>query len=175
MREKLNMQYYGDPVLREVCEPVDTFDDDLREFAESMIETMREEQGIGLAAPQVGSRTRLIVALQMKDVDDIDAPPIILVNPRVMSRSRETWTFDEGCLSIPGVSAPVIRPKEVEVEYQDLNGERKTVKDDHIFGRIMLHEIDHLNGVLFVDYLSSAQKSLIKSRLKKLSETKHLF
>ena len=173
--EQLNMQYYGDPVLREVCEPVDTFDDELREFAESMIEMMREEQGIGLAAPQVGSKTRVIVALQMEDVDDIDADALILVNPRVVSKSRETWTFDEGCLSIPGISAPVIRPKEVEVEYQNLGGEKKTLTDDFIFGRILLHEIDHLNGVLFVDYLSSAQKSLIKSRLKKLSGSKHLF
>ncbi|MEJ2719923.1 MAG: peptide deformylase [bacterium] len=172
---KLDMQYYGDPILREVCEPVDTFDEELREFAESMIETMREEQGIGLAAPQVGSGIRVIVALQMTDVDDIEAPALVLVNPRVISKSRETWTFDEGCLSIPGVSAPVIRSKEVEVEYQDLDGKTKTVKDDYMFGRILLHEIDHLNGVLFVDYLSSAQKSLIKSRLKKLSESKHLF
>jgi peptide deformylase len=169
------MQYYGDPVLREVCEPVDTFDDELRVFAELMIETMREEQGIGLAAPQVGSKTRVIVALQMKDVDDIDAEPLVLVNPRVVSKARETWTFDEGCLSIPGISAPVIRPKEIEVEYQSLDGEKKTLTDDFIFGRILLHEIDHLNGVLFVDYLSSAQKSLIKSRLKKLSNSKHLF
>lgn len=169
------MQYYGDPVLREVCEPVDTFDDELRDFAESMIVTMKEEQGIGLAAPQVGSKIRVIVALQMKDVDDTDAEPLVLVNPRVVSKSRETWSFDEGCLSIPGISAAVIRPQEIEVEYQNLDGEKKTVTDDFIFGRILLHEIDHLNGVLFVDYLSSAQKSLIKSRLKKLSETKHLF
>ncbi|UCG51109.1 MAG: peptide deformylase [Candidatus Latescibacterota bacterium] len=173
--KELKLRYYGDPVLREVCDPIDTFDDELREFAESMIETMRREQGIGLAAPQVGVTSRIIVALQMKDTDDVDAPALALINPRVVSKSSETWVFEEGCLSIPGVSAPVVRSREVEIEYEDLDGETKRITDDFIFGRILLHEIDHLDGVLFVDYLSSAQRSLVKSRLKKISHAKHLF
>jgi peptide deformylase len=173
--EQLNLRCYGDSVLRQTAEPVEAFDDELRAFAEAMIATMRRENGIGLAAPQVGAGRRVIVALRMNDVDDIDAPAVALVNPKVISRSKETWSFEEGCLSIPGISAPVIRSREVEVEYEDLEGNTQRIRDDGIFGRILLHEIDHLDGVLFIDYLSSANKSLIKPRLKKISQSQYLF
>ncbi len=173
--ETLQLRYIGDDVLRKIAEPVDTFDDELCKFAEAMIETMRRERGIGLAAPQVGRSIRVIVALRMEGDDDADASAEVLVNPKVVHRSRETSSFEEGCLCIPGVSASVIRPVEVEVEYQDLQGRPQRVRTDTFFARILLHEIDHLNGVLFIDYLSTAQKSLIKPKLKEISESKHLF
>lgn len=173
--EPLQMRYYGDDILRKVAEPVGEFNDELREFAQGMIETMRRERGIGLAAPQVGRSIRVIVALRMEGDDDTDAPAEVLVNPNVVFKSRETWSFEEGCLCIPGVSASVIRPVEVEVEYQDLQGRSQRVRSDKLFARILLHEIDHLNGVLFIDYLSGAQKSLIKPKLREISESKHLF
>ena len=171
----MQLKYYGDEILRRVAEPVRVFDEELREFARAMVETMRRERGIGLAAPQVGRSIRVIVALRMEDGEDTDVPAEVLVNPKVVSKSRETSSFEEGCLCIPGVSAAVIRPVEVEVEYQDLEGRAQRVRSDKFFARILLHEIDHLNGVLFIDYLSSAQKSLIKPKLKEISKSKHLF
>jgi len=168
--KQLSLRFYGDPVLRETGKPIDVFDDELREFADAMIETMTRERGIGLAAPQVGESVRLIVALEMDDADDDDARPVVLVNPKVVEKSKETWLFEEGCLSIPGITASVIRPREVEIEYQDLDGNKQTLRSDKLFGRILHHEIDHINGVLFIDYLSTAQKSIIKNKLKQISQ-----
>ena len=162
------MRIYPDPVLRETASAVDDFGPELRELAEGMIDIMITERGIGLAAVQVGVTKRLIVVLTLQDVEDTDAPPLVLVNPKVVSTSKETWEYEEGCLSIPGITGPVIRARRVEVEYQDLDGKAKRVETDAFFGRILLHEIDHLNGRLFIDYLSTAQKSLIKPKLKEL-------
>jgi peptide deformylase len=99
----------------------------------------------------------------------------VLVNPKIVHSSKETSSVEEGCLSIPGVSAQVMRPVEVEVEYQDIDGNARRLRTNKFFGRILQHEIDHLNGVLFIDYLSSAQKSLIRSKLKEINESRHLF
>ncbi|MFH1755781.1 MAG: peptide deformylase, partial [Candidatus Latescibacterota bacterium] len=96
--------------------------------------------------------------------------PLVLVNPKVMRVSNEMWSYDEGCLSLPGISAEVMRPNGVDVEYQDLAGQCRSISASGILGRILLHEIDHLDGILFIDYLSSAQKSLIKSKLKELTQ-----
>jgi peptide deformylase len=171
---KLALRYYGDPILRGVSEAIIEFDESLREFADAMIDTMRRESGIGLAAPQVGRGRRLIVALQMKDSDDVDAEAMVLVNPRVVSKSKDTWIFEEGCLSIPGVNAQVTRSVQVEVEYEDLEGITRHIDARDMFARILLHEIDHLDGRLFIDYLSSAQKSLIKARLKEIAQDKQV-
>lgn len=165
----VELKYYGDPVLRQDCAPVEQFDTQLAEVADAMVETMFRERGIGLAAPQVGIMKRLIVAMEMKDIDDGDADPIALVNPEVLERSKATWEYEEGCLSIPGVVSRVVRSEEVVVRYQDLEGNEHTISANGMFARILLHEIDHLNGRLFVDYLSSAQKSLIKPELKRIA------
>lgn len=170
----LDLRFYGDPILRQTAEPVVTFDVELREFGEAMVATMRRERGVGLAAPQVGRSVQVIAALRMEDGDNVDVPAEILVNPKIVFASKETWSSEEGCLCIPGVSAAVIRSREVEVEYQDVTGEVRRVRTDTYFGRILQHEIDHLKGVLFIDYLSSAQKSLIKPKLKQISQTNHL-
>ena len=168
----LELRYYPDPVLRQTAHAVELFDDELRELACAMVGTMRRERGIGLAAPQVGLSRRLIVVLQMTTPDDSEVDPLVLVNPRVVATGGELWSYEEGCLSIPEINAVVLRPTQVEVEYQDLDGEVQRVADDSILGRILLHEIDHLDGKLFIDYLSSAQKSLIKSQLKDLARRK---
>jgi len=167
---ELQLRYYGDPILRERARPVDVFDDALAETAQAMVDTMYRERGIGLAAPQVGLRVRLIVALQMEDPDDADAEPLALVNPEVLERSRETWVLEEGCLSIPGVNGEVTRAETVTVRYQDLDGEAHIFSAAGMFARILLHEIDHLNGKLFIDYLSPAAKSLIKPQLRAIAE-----
>lgn len=171
----LKLRIYGDPILRQTAECVEVFDKGLSELAEGMISIMLSEKGIGLAAPQVGVSRRLIVALKMKDPDDTGAPPLVLVNPEVVTRSNDTWIFEEGCLSVPGVSAPVVRSRETEVRYHDLSGREQSISGEGIFGRILLHEIDHLDGRLFIDYLSSARKSLVKSKLKNLTQSKRLF
>ncbi|MFQ5510946.1 MAG: peptide deformylase [Candidatus Krumholzibacteriia bacterium] len=170
--KELDLRFYPDPVLRERSDAIESFDDELRELAEAMVATMRREKGIGLAAPQVGLTKRLIVALQMKEPEDVDAEPLVLVNPRVVSTGGELWSYEEGCLSIPGVSAAVLRPSQVGVEYQGLDGEIHKIVEESMLGRILLHEIDHLDGKLFIDYLSSAQKSLLKSQLKDLASGK---
>jgi peptide deformylase len=166
---ELKLRYYGDPILREHCAPVEVFDAQLSEEAEAMIETMLRERGIGLAAPQVGMTKRLIIALQMKSTEHEDAEPLALVNPEVLERSKSTWEFEEGCLSIPGVVGRVVRSEEAVVRYQDLDGNEHTITARGMFARIVLHEIDHLDGRLFIDYLSSAQKSLIKPDLKRIA------
>ncbi|MBI4720046.1 MAG: peptide deformylase [Chitinivibrionia bacterium] len=173
--DTLDLRIYGDPVLRKKAARIELFDEKLKEFAAAMIRTMIAERGIGLAAPQVGISKRLIIALGMRDLDDASAPPLVLANPVATDRSSETWSYEEGCLSVPGISAAVIRPNEVSVAYQDLAGEERTISAEGIFARILLHEIDHLDGTLFIDHLSSANKSLAKSKLKRLDQYKHLF
>lgn len=165
----LNLRYYGDPILREHADTVTEFDDELRNTAAEMIETMYAEAGIGLAGPQVGLKQRILVALQMADSEDTDADPIVLVNPEVLERSRETWELEEGCLSIPKLNGRVTRPHDVKVRYQDLDGVSHELEASGMFARVLQHEIDHLNGKLFIDYLSPAQKSLIKPRLREIA------
>jgi peptide deformylase len=148
---QLQLRFYGDPILRKVCDPVTVFDADLRAFAEAMIETMFREQGIGLAGPQVG------------------AQPVALVNPKVTSRSRETWIFEEGCLSLPEIRGEVMRVERATVHYQDLEGKAQEIEAEGMFARILLHEIDHLDGRLFIDYLSAARKSLLKPKLREIA------
>jgi peptide deformylase len=165
----IKLRLYSDPILRQDAEDVEVFDEALAQEVEAMVETMKLERGIGLAAPQVGMSKKLIVVLQMKDPDDVEAEPQALVNPEIIDRSKETWELEEGCLSVPGVVAKVTRPREITVRYQDLEGKENTIEAQDMFARVILHEIDHLHGRLFVDYLSSAQKSLIKPKLKNIA------
>lgn len=168
---ELKLRYYGDPILRRKCDPVEDFDEQLAELAQGMIDTMYRERGIGLAAPQVGRSIRLIVAVKMKDPDDVNADPLALVNPEVLGQSRSTWELEEGCLCLPGIVGRVERSEGVDIRYQDVDGNERTLHADGMFARVLLHEIDHLDGRLFIDYLSSAQKSLIKPELKRIVET----
>jgi peptide deformylase len=167
---ELTLRYYGDPILRRQMPDVATFDALLREEAEAMIDTMERESGVGLAAPQVGLEKRLLIALQMVDPDDSDAAPIVMVNPEILSRSRETWIFEEGCLSIPGIRGDVTRPDRIEVRFQDVDGATHTLTAEGMFARVLQHEIDHLDGRLFVDYLSPGEKTLLKPKLRKIAE-----
>lgn len=167
---RLHLRYYGDPILRKRAAEVRAFDAELREQAEAMVDAMAREAGVGLAAPQVGIAKRMLVALQMEAPDDSDADPIVMVNPEVLDRSREVWVFEEGCLSIPGVRGDVTRPEGVRVRYQDVDGRSHVIDIDAMFARVVQHEIDHLDGKLFIDYLSTAEKTLLKPRLKKIAE-----
>lgn len=167
---KLRLRYYGDPVLRRRASEVRVFDEPLREEAMAMLETMGDEGGVGLAAPQVGIEKRVLVALQMDTPDDSDADPIVMVNPDIVGRSRESWEFEEGCLSIPGIRGDVTRPERITVRYQDVDGTSHMVDIEGMFARVVQHEIDHLDGKLFIDYLSMGERTLLKPRLKKIAE-----
>lgn len=168
-RPSFTLRYYGDPILRRRAGDVRVFDETLRGQAMAMVETMRRENGVGLAAPQVGLDRRLLIALDMDTPEDEAAEPVAMVNPVILSRSRETWVFEEGCLSIPGIRGDVTRPEKITVRYQDLDGVTRTVEAEAMFARILQHEIDHLEGKLFIDYLSAADKALIKPQLRKIA------
>ena len=138
---------FGDPVLRSPAQPVTTFDDALRKLASDMDDTMRDAPGVGLAAPQVGVPRRLFV------FDDGETRGA-LANPEITWRSDETQEGEEGCLSIPGVFFPVVRAERVRVSAQDLNGAPVEMEGDGLLARIFQHEIDHVDGILFLDRLA---------------------
>ena len=154
----LDIRLLGDPILRSRTTPVDQFDDGLASLARDMIDTMYEADGVGLAAPQVGDGRRLAVV----DVgDQRDASELfVLVNPRVVRRLG-TIPSEEGCLSIPGIVETIERAEEVDVEYQDLTGATRTVTARELLSRALQHEIDHLDGILFIDHLGAMRRRMV--------------
>lgn len=154
-----------DPRLRARARPVGPGDaDTVRELAPRMLATMYAAPGIGLAAPQVGVGLRLVVVdLQPEDRRE----PMVLVNPEIVAASQELATREEGCLSLPGQYAEVTRPAWVKVRYQDLTGARREVEGEGLLSACLQHEIDHLDGVLFVDHLSPLRRNMILRKLAK--------
>jgi len=169
----LKLRFYGDPILRRRANEARAFDDALRDVADAMLATMEHEEGVGLAAPQVGLDLRLLVALAMKEPGDEEAEPVVIVNPEVLARSRDSWVYEEGCLSIPGVRGDVTRPERITLRYHDVDGAEHTLEAEGMFARILQHEIDHLDGKLFIDYLSTADKTLIKPKLRAIAKLNH--
>lgn len=172
----LNINIYGSKVLRKRAEPVTKVTKELAKLADAMVETMYESSGIGLAAPQVGHSIRLIVvdvASEEEEDDDYEERErkfLHIFNPIVVKKDG-SCTAEEGCLSIPGVWADVERPETITVRGLDKNGKPLELKDiSGILARCILHEIDHLDGVLFVDKISSTDRTLNESKLKKLSK-----
>jgi len=156
----------GDPVLRKVAEEVRAFDDELRSLVRDMFETMYHAEGIGLAAPQIGRSARVIVIdLRGEDEDD---EQIVLVNPRLTWQSDEVAKQSEGCLSIPGLEEVVERPFAVTVEAMDPHGEPVSLAADELLARALQHEIDHLDGVLFLDRVSPLKRRMLLKKWKKL-------
>ena len=152
-----------DARLRAKAKPVGTAAD-VRALSEKMLATMYAAPGIGLAAPQVGEMLRLVVIdLQREETRE----PIVLVNPEIVAASDELATREEGCLSLPGQYADVTRPARVKVRYLDLSGARKEIEGDGLLAACLQHEIDHLNGVLFVDYLSALKRNMLLRKLAK--------
>ncbi len=162
----LPIRLYPDPVLREKCSPVETFDEELRKLAGDMVDTMHAAPGIGLAAPQVGITKRLaVVDLSVgEDPEQI----LTLVNPKILDRDG-TETDVEGCLSLPGITDKVPRPLQVRLRAFDVAGEEFELEADDWLARAICHEIDHLDGVLFVDYLRGLRKERARRLLKKLA------
>ncbi len=160
----------GDPVLRKRSLPIGRFDGALAQLADDMIETMHEANGVGLAAPQVGVLARLIV-VEMPDSDDYPRPGerFVLCNPKVVKASRETEVGQEGCLSVRGYVGMVERPVAAIVEGQDLQGRKVRIKAEDYLARAFLHEIDHLDGVLYVD-LAEEGSVMTMQELEQLEE-----
>jgi len=156
----------GDPVLRTEADPVEVFDEELRTLVRDMFETMYLAEGIGLAAPQVGiSRRVLVVDLRREDQPD---RRVALVNPKIVWASGETDKQPEGCLSIPGLEEVVERPWAVRIEGFDPEGNEIVVEAEELFARALQHEIDHLDGVLFLDRVSPLTRKLALKKWKKL-------
>ncbi|GAA6620187.1 peptide deformylase [Scytonema sp. NUACC26] len=150
----LEMHYLGDRVLRQPAKRISKVDDELRQLIREMLQTMYSKDGIGLAAPQVGIHKQLIVI--DSDPENPANPPLVLINPTIKKVSRDLCVAQEGCLSIPGVYLDVKRPQVVEISYKDENGRPQSLKAGDLLGRCIQHEIDHLNGVVFVDRVENS-------------------
>ena len=154
-----------DPILREKSSIVQTVNDELRKLLDRMLQTMYEAPGIGLAAVQVGILKRVIVIDISKD--DQKKNPLYLINPKITFKSTNTSTYEEGCLSLPGHFAEIERPSECHINYIDYHGKEKNLKAEGLLATCIQHEIDHLNGILFIDYLSKLKKDMIIKKLIK--------
>lgn len=165
----LQLRYYGDPVLRKRAEAVLEVTEAERQFAEQMLETLYATgNGIGLAATQVGILKRLII-VDIGEEDDETYEPLVLFNPELMSVDGEI-VAEEGCLSIPDVTAEVKRPEQIVVEGIDVQNESVRIEADGLLARVLQHEIDHLNGVLFIDRISGLKRQLLKEELLKIQQ-----
>lgn len=171
-----------DPLLKKVSKPVEKIDDDLRKFMDDMVQTMYYQEGIGLAAVQVGELKRVLVMdvdyepqahhdhdhSTCNGVHVINSNPRYFVNPVILEKSDELSSFDEGCLSFPGARAKVTRPESVRVKFLDYDGKEQVMNMEGIMATCIQHEIDHLNGVTFVDHISSLKREVILKKIKKM-------
>lgn len=175
----LEILKYPDPRLREVSEPVKKFDAELKKFAQDLMDTMYAENGIGLAAAQVGVLKRMLVIdtrprdLEgryeknvMTDLEGKVTQPLIIINPEIVKGTGKT-TYDEGCLSVPSFYETVERHQYIELKYQDLDGKEHLLKTDGLLAICIQHEMDHLEGTLFIDHLSYVKSNKIKNQIKK--------
>lgn len=175
---KLPLAFYGDPILRKKCRPVEAITDEIRTLVNNMIETMLAEDGSGIAAPQVHSDLRIFIAhppiqnpaAKTQEEEWIDGPILVYINPRILEKSDETYVRNEGCLSIPGIYGPVERPLSIRVEAMDLEG-NLFQRDLHGFAaRNFLHENDHINGVLYIDRIQGKQRQELEPLLRNLKK-----
>lgn len=164
---KLNILEFPDPRLRRVARPVETVGERERKLAEDMLETMYEARGIGLAATQVNEGIRLVVM----DLSDERDEPRVFINPEIVEREG-SQTCEEGCLSVPGEYAEVERAEKIKVRSLDLEGESRELEADGLLAVCIQHEIDHLDGKVFIDYLSPLKRRMVEKRLRKQQREK---
>lgn len=164
----LQLKTIADPVLYQKSQPVTEFNSELRELVRDMFEIMYKEHGVGLAAVQVGVLKRILI------IDLVEAGFIkgVFINPEIITASKETQTGEEGCLSIPGVVTPLCRPKSVEIRYQDIFGETKTIQGKDLMARALLHEMDHLEGKVFIDLLEPAEREKVSTEINLIKSGK---
>jgi peptide deformylase len=156
---------YPDPLLRQKAQPITTFDDQLKQLTEDMAETMYDAPGIGLAANQIGELKQLVVVDISKEKGNQDF--IALINPRIIN-AEGRQIDEEGCLSVPDLTSKVKRFKKITVSYQNIIGESKSIDAEDRFAVVLQHELDHLNGILFIDHLSPLKRHLYKKKVKKI-------
>ncbi len=172
----LSIYAYGTEALRKETEPVEDNSDELQDLIDDMIDTMHAAAGIGLAAPQVGRTERLFVvdatpmAEEMEaEGEDLPPQPMVFINPEITWQSGTECDFEEGCLSIPEVREVVTRPERVQIEYLDRDFQPQELEIGSVLARVIQHEFDHLEGVLFVDHLSAFRKRLLKRSLREIA------
>lgn len=158
---------YGDPILREVSQPVEKVDREIKDLVADMIATLKKAQGLGLAAVQVGVLKRLFI-INLSAVD-MTEPLKVFINPEIVAGDGEV-EMEEGCLSFPGLYQKIVRPAKIRIRATDLDGNRFEMTAQGLAARAILHEYDHLEGKLFVDYLSPLARTMIKGRLRKLAK-----
>lgn len=160
---KLEILEFPDPRLRKVAEPVTEVTDNHRTLIDDMFETMYEAPGVGLAATQINVHERIVVI----DVSEDQSEPLVMINPQVEVLDSEIHKYDEGCLSVPGFYETVQRPRKIRLKALDRNGEAYAVEAEGLLAVCIQHEIDHLDGKLFVDYISPLKRNRIRSKLEK--------
>jgi peptide deformylase len=157
------LRFWGDPVLSQASREVTEIDGGVAKLVDSMIDTMYDADGLGLAAPQVGVGKRLFIY-------EMDEGPLrTVINPTVVE-SRGEWEFEEGCLSIPGIYFPILRPKEIHVKGWDLDGNEVSIEADELEARCLQHELDHLDGILLLERLDADQRKLAMRELRRRAE-----
>jgi peptide deformylase len=163
-----DLKIYPDPVLRQRCQEVEAFDQDLARFIDDLAESMYAHRGVGLAAPQVGELLRVAVVDVAQQEDD----PVLfeLVNPEIVAASEELSDYEEGCLSFPGEAEMVTRPSRVTVRARDRRGQPFEIEAEGLLATALQHEIDHLDGVVFIDHISRLKRSLVERRMKKKAQ-----
>lgn len=160
----MDIRVLGDPILRQETEPVVEVDDEVRDLLDDMLETMYAADGVGLAAPQVGIGRRITVI----DIRDPEVGVLELIDPQIVESSDEVERGEEGCLSIPGLQEIVERPARVVVEALDRDGEKRRIEGEGLLARALQHEVDHLDGVLFVDRVSPLKRRMLLKRWQKV-------
>lgn len=163
----LEILEFPDPRLRTIAKPVETVDDSVRELIDNMFETMYAAPGIGLAATQVNVHRRIVVM----DISEDQSDPLVFINPEVTVLGEEQKPYEEGCLSVPGFYESVDRPAQIRVDALDRDGQPFTLEPDGLLAVCIQHELDHLNGKLFVDYISQMKRQRIRKKLEKLHRT----
>ncbi|HEY8402772.1 MAG TPA: peptide deformylase [Cytophagaceae bacterium] len=162
---------YGDPVLKKQAEDIAKGSVDVKKLAEDMFETMYNANGVGLAAPQIGKAIRMfVVDAAPMDEENLKDFKKVFVNPTIVEESEEEWAYEEGCLSIPGIRSEVMRPEKIKVHYFDENWKEYEEEFDGLAARVIQHEYDHIEGILFVDHLSGIKKRLLKNKLLNISK-----
>lgn len=165
----LPVYLYGNDILKKKAKPVEEVSNEELKLIKAMFETMHESNGIGLAANQVGELKQILVV----DISEMEAgkgtQPLVVINPEIVDEEGES-EYDEGCLSIPDLRETVKRPERIALRYNDINMKEREMEADGLMARVLQHEIDHLNGVLFIDHLSAAKRTLLKSRLTKIAK-----
>lgn len=169
----LPVRAFGDPVLRQSCSDVDKNDSALKQFLDNMWETMYNARGVGLAAPQVGKAIRLFLVDSLQLEDDLEGEKGIkkvFINAEITNKEGEEWDYNEGCLSIPHIREDVNRPSKITIKYYDEEFNYHEEDYDGIASRIIQHEYDHIEGILFTDYLKPLKKRMLKKKLNDISK-----